>query len=117
MIHTSPITYLSHLTGAYFRKAKETPLQRHRYLDALRTSNYKPLKPFRRTINDLAELTSAWEKQSPAGADERKRSSSLQHSWHLAGFTNVCGELCPAAAASSSKADLVLKPEEQGAGD
>ena len=99
-------------TGAYFRKGKDTPLQRHRYLDALRTSNYKPLKPFRRTIAELAKLTSVWEQQSPASAEERKRSSSLQHSWHLQGFGAVCGELCPAspnskAAVGALKADDV----------
>lgn len=32
-------------TGAYFQKAREVPVQRARYLDALKTANYKPLLP------------------------------------------------------------------------
>ena len=83
-------------TGAYFRKARDVPLQRERYLRALESSNYRPLRPPKPiTMHAFATLMDSWERNSPASADEIKRSRSLASSFHLSGYGSVCAELCP----------------------
>lgn len=89
-------------TGAYFRKGRDVPLQRERYLSALRTGNYLPLRPPKPiTMQAFATLMEGWERHSPASTEETKRIHSLRRSFHMSSFDPVCKELCQPSSSAS----------------
>lgn len=88
-------------------KAKEVTVQRERYLGALKTSDYHPLRPEPQiSVGALLALTEGWEKNTPANAAEVKQIHSLRRSYHMTNFNGVCEELKCSSPSSSGASEL-----------
>ena len=60
---------LTRIVGVWFRKAREVPLQRERYLDCVKSANYKALKPDPElTARDYVEMQRRWDEWDRAHA-------------------------------------------------
>ena len=89
-------------TGAYFKKAREVPVQRDRYLHGLQTAYYRQLRPPQPlTVRDYHNLTLTWNRAVTVAEEERMRAASLS----LGSFRDdgtVCNEMCKGAPQSAS---------------
>ena len=67
------ILTITRVAGAWFRKARDVPLQRERYLDCVKSANYTTLRPDPvLTAADYVEFQRRWDEWDRANASVKK---------------------------------------------